>query len=104
MILLSSGRGNKNRRKKSYRDLYDGFNADTQKLFDDAFKVFEKNPDDPSLANHGLGDGGRGRHKNGSRAVTVTRRYRAIYVIDGDTNVWYWCGTHEAYNTFTGRK
>jgi hypothetical protein len=39
----------------------------------------------------------------GSRSVAITRRYRAIYVVDGDTNVWYWCGSHEDYNNFVGK-
>ena len=30
-------------------------------------------------------------------------QYRAIYVEVGDTNVWYWIGTHAAYNHFTGK-
>jgi mRNA-degrading endonuclease RelE of RelBE toxin-antitoxin system len=101
---LSIGKGNQNRRSKSYRDLYDKFNSDTQEIFDDAFRTFEKDPEHPSLANHPLTDGGRGRHRAHSRAVSVTARYRAIYVVDGNTNIWYWCETHEAYNTYTGRK
>jgi hypothetical protein len=31
-------------------------------------------------------------------------KYRAIYVVDGETNVWYWIGSHANYDTFTGGK
>jgi len=57
-----------------------------------------------SLHNHPLDDTRQGRHRKNSRAVWITLRYRAIYVVDGETNVWYWIGSHEDYNIFTGRK
>jgi hypothetical protein len=69
-----------------------------------AFAAFQRDPEAPVLHNHALDDCHRGRHQTGSRAVWVSYRYRAIYVVDGDTNVWYWIGTHEDYNIFTGRK
>ncbi len=78
--------------------------AGIQALTDAAFEKFKKNPLDPALDNHPLDDISRGRHRTGSRAVSITQRYRAIYVVDGDTNVWYWIGSHEDYNNFTGRK
>ena len=31
-------------------------------------------------------------------------RYRAVYIVDGDANVWYWVGTHADYDRFTGGK
>ena len=30
--------------------------------------------------------------------------YRAIYFVEGDTNVRYWIGSHSDYNNFVGRK
>jgi len=54
------------------------------------------------LRNHSIGDNQQGRHRKGTRAVSVTFRYRALYIVDGDTNVWYWIGTHEDYNDFIG--
>ncbi len=45
-----------------------------------------------------------GRHKAGSWSVSVTLKYRAVYVVVDDANVWYWIGTHNAYETFTGKK
>jgi hypothetical protein len=72
----------------------------SQQDADDAFRVFLRDPFHPMLANHALALTRRGRHKLGSRAVSITRRYRAIYVVDGDTNVWYWIGSHSDYNNF----
>jgi hypothetical protein len=68
-----------------------------------AFELFLANPNAPALSNHLLTDTKKGRHRAGSRAVSVTMRYRAIYVPDGPTNVWYWIGSHEGYNNFVGR-
>lgn len=36
-------------------------------------------------------------------SVSITMQYRAIYVVDGDTNVWYWIGSHSDYNNFIGK-
>jgi hypothetical protein len=68
-----------------------------------AFEQFLENPNAPALANQLLTDTKKGRHRAGSHAVTVTIRYRAIYVPDGPTNVWYWIGSHEEYNNFVGK-
>jgi hypothetical protein len=70
----------------------------------DAFRLFLQDPFHPLLENHQLYDTNKGRHRNGSRAVSITRRYRAIYVTDGPTNVWYWIGSHADYDNFLGKK
>jgi len=75
-----------------------------QKLADAAYKQFLENPHHPSLRLHPLGDNDKGRHKKGSVSVSITMKYRAIYVVDGETNVWYWIGTHNDYANFTGKK
>jgi len=94
--------GRNNVRTKSYRDLLSKLPANIAALAEEAFAFFLADPNHPVLANHPLYDTRRGQHREGSRSVSITRRYRAIYVVDGDTNVWYWIGTHEAYNSFTG--
>jgi len=78
--------------------------AHIRKIADGAFQKFQEDPLHPALENHPLEDTHRGRHRNGSRAVSITRRYRAVYVVDGNDNVWYWIGSHEDYNVLTGRK
>ena len=100
----SVGRGNRNVRTKNYKGLLEKMGAQAAAQAAEAYRLFLENPEHPMLENHALYDSGRGRHRNASRAVSVTYRIRAIYVVDGDTNVWYWIGTHEAYNVFTGNK
>lgn len=75
-----------------------------QRAAQQAFEAFVANPRHPALNDHPLGDTSRGRHRIGSRSVRVTRSYRAIYVIDGPTTVWYWIGSHEDYNNFIGSR
>ena len=53
---------------------------------------------------HELADNKRGRHRRNSFSVSITLRYRAIYTVDGDANVWYWIGSHSDYKVFTGKK
>jgi hypothetical protein len=101
---MSVGRGNRNVRTKSYRHCLKALPSDIRDLADLAFQEFLQDPESPALENHALDDTHRGRHRSASRAVSVTRRYRAIYTVDGATNVWYWIGSHESYNNFTGRK
>lgn len=46
----------------------------------------------------------KGRHGDGSRSVSITQKYRAIYVPEHGVNVWYWIGSHNDYESFIGRK
>jgi hypothetical protein len=75
-----------------------------QKLAEAAFHQFRQDPSHPSLRHHSLEDNDKGRHKKGSVSVAITMKYRAIYFVDGETNVWYWIGTHNDYENFTGKK
>jgi hypothetical protein len=77
--------------------------AEVQAATAAAFTLFQSDPFHPALANHELVDTKKGRHRKASRSIAVTRRYRAIYVVDGPTNVWYWIGSHEDYNNFVGK-
>jgi hypothetical protein len=101
---MSTGgdRQRRNCRTKSYRDCLPNIPEAIRNLAEQAFKVFLRDPYAPSLHNHELEDSKKGRHRNGSRSVYINLRYRAIYVVDGDVNVWYWVGSHEDYNDFIG--
>jgi hypothetical protein len=46
----------------------------------------------------------KGNHLPNSFSVAPTTQYRALYVVDGEINVWYWIGTHADYKKFTGSK
>jgi hypothetical protein len=78
--------------------------ANVQQLARAAFKAFKSNPAHPSLRVHQLKDNSRGSHRPGSWSASITLHYRAIFFIDGDANVWYWIGSHNDYDQFTGKK
>jgi hypothetical protein len=69
-----------------------------------AYRQFLADPHHPALRNHALKDSARGRHRSGSRSVSVTMKYRAIYVVEGGLNLWYWIGSHNDYENFIGKK
>ncbi len=75
-----------------------------QRLAQAAYEMFRKDPHHPSLRLHSLEDSDKGRHRKGSLSVSITMKYRAIYAVDGETNVWYWIGTHNDYENFIGKK
>jgi len=93
-----------NRRAREFQYLYGELPPRIQALGIKAFELFEANPLHPSLALHRLKNNSKGSHRDDSYAVSITTRYRAVYFTDGDTNVWYWVGTHAEYNRFTGGK
>ena len=96
--------GHRNCRAKSYRERLARLPESIAKLAELAFRKFLEDPYAPALHNHELEDTSKGQHRLGSRSVYVNLRYRAIYVVDGNVNVWYWVGSHEDYNNFIGAK
>ncbi len=98
------GVGTRNVRTGSCRSMFEALSPALQRNANAAFQMFLENPDHPSLRRHQLQDTHRGRHRSGSWSVSINLQYRAIYVVDGDTNVWYWIGSHSDYNALTGRK
>lgn len=94
----------RNVRTREFRYLYGELPPRIRILGLKTYELFLENPRHPSLALHALKDNIKGSHKDGSFAVSITMRYRAIYFVDGDVNVWYWVGSHADYNRFTGLK
>lgn len=94
---------NRNVRTRQYKERLSHLPERIQQAAQEAFEAFKRDPFDPTLNNHQLTDTKKGQHRNGSRSVSVTRRYRAIYVEDDGDNVWYWIGSHEDYNNFVGK-
>ena len=94
----------KSKRTKEFKELFSHLSANVQALAAAVYKVFTTDPNAPSLHSHPLKDTDRGRHRKRSISVRINQQYRASYVVDGDTAVWYWCGSHNDYENFTGVK
>jgi hypothetical protein len=93
---------NRNVRRKSYKDQLSRLPREIRREAAAAFRQFKKTPSHRSLRHHVLKDRGRGRHEVGSCSVSINMNYRAVYFVDGDTNVWYWIGTHTEFDDFFG--
>ena len=102
--------GRDNRRTKQFRGQFESLPEKVADIARRAFRQFLADPHAPALHNHELEDRHKGRHKLGSRSARVNVHYRAIYVVvpgkqgKPDVNEWYWIGSHEDYNNFTGAK
>lgn len=94
----------KSKRTKEFKELFSRLPVAVQELAAAVYKVFASDPRALSLHSHSLKDTARGRHRTGSISIRINQQYRAIYVIDGDVVVWYWCGSHNDYENFTGSK
>lgn len=93
----------RNVRDSRYRYLLGELPEEIHKLASKAFKLFCVDPSHRSLRLHQLKDSRKGNHHPGSFSVSINMQYRAIYFIENNTIVWYWVGTHAAYNQFTGK-
>jgi len=92
----------KNYRRREFQQLLDRLPREIRNLALAAFRQFCIDPALTSLRHRALKDTGKGAHLAGSFSVSINRQYRAIYFVDGDTNVWYWIGSHADYDVFTG--
>ncbi len=61
-----------------------------------AFRLWQENPFHPSLHFKCIN-----REEN-IWAVRISRGYRALGFMEGDTVVWFWIGDHDAYRRYFG--
>jgi plasmid maintenance system killer protein len=57
-----------------------------------AYQQFDANPAHPSLHFERL------RSDSRQWSVRVTRDYRAVGIVDGNTIIWHWIGSHEDFD------
>lgn len=95
--------GKKNCRSWSFKQQQSALPEKIQQLAEQAFNLFKTDPAHPSLRSHGLADSNRGRHYLGSVSISITMKYRAIYVETENAILWYWIGSHADYNNFIGK-
>ena len=63
----------------------------------EAYRLFSQNPNHPSL---------RFKPVHATRpiyAARVSRDYRAVGIVDGETIVWFWIGSHANYERLLTR-
>ena len=101
MARLPSSFRSRNRTSRNFREQYAALPEAIQAAIREACKLFDRDPSHPSLRHHALVDKKASKHAPGSFSVSPTMQYRAIYTKQGDINLWYWVGTHAAYNKYT---
>lgn len=82
--------------------MFEALPVQIQELARRRFELFCQNAAHPSLKHHRLNDVSARAMRPESYAVYLNMQYRAVYVVQGDTNIWYWIGTHAAYDRLTG--
>lgn len=101
---LPSSFRSRNQTTREFREQYAKLPAQIRKLVKGACVFFNENENHPSLRLHRLDDTSTGQHRPDSFSVSITMKYRAIFVkVDGEVNVWYWIGTHAEYDRYAGR-
>ena len=94
----------KNVRTREFKEQFGRLPEDIRRLAEAAFGLFCEDPSHRSLRLHALKERDKGQHRSDSFTVSINMKYRAIFTRDGNTNVWYWIGSHADYDVFTGGK
>ena len=75
---------------QSYRGLNEAMRRQTRKTY----TLWSQNPFHPSLHFKCV------NHAEDLWSVRITRGYRALGIMDGDTVTWFWIGSHDDYERF----
>lgn len=79
-----------------FRDALAALPTDVQQRAREAYEQFASDPSHPGLRFKKV-------HDPNVYSVRVTRDYRALGVLDGDTVVWFWIGSHSEYDELLDR-
>jgi hypothetical protein len=80
------------RTTRQFRQLFAALPRKVRKQARDAYRLFLRNPAHPGLHFKRVLD------DPPTYSARVSLNYRAVAVLDGDTVVWYWIGTHADYD------
>jgi len=81
-----------------FRAAFDELPADVQRRARRAYRLFRQNPNHPSL---------RFKQAHSSQpvfSVRITGGYRAVGIRTRDEMVWFWIGTHTAYERLLAQR
>ncbi len=80
----------------SFWDAYQDLNQKTKLAARKAYRLWNENSFYPSLNFKCINS------QENIWSVRITRSYRAIGILDGDTVTWFWIGNHDDYEKFFG--
>ena len=87
----------KSRTTCRFRELFAALPVAIQEAAREAYKLFAENPAHPSLRFKQVFP------KPPTYSARVGIGYRAVGVLDGDTVVWFWIGSHADYDKLLGQ-
>ncbi|BAZ44749.1 hypothetical protein NIES4102_17660 [Chondrocystis sp. NIES-4102] len=76
---------------KKFRQAFSELPEQIKKQARIAYQQFKKNPDHPSLRFKKV------HQKLPIYSARISKNYRAVGQMDGDTVIWFWIGTHTDY-------
>ena len=81
------------RTTRRFRELFTGLPAQVRQQARQAYRLFRQNPAHPGLRFKQV-------HTDPpTYSVRVGAHYRAVGILDGDTVIWFWIGSHADYDT-----
>lgn len=78
----------------SFWTAYRSLDEDTKRSARKAYWLWAENPFHPSLHFKCI------NQEEAIWAVRITRGYRAVGILQGDTVTWFWVGNHDDYERF----
>ena len=82
----------RSRTTRRFRALFAALPANVQRQAREAYRLFQRNPAHPGLHFKQV------RSSPPTYSARIGIGYRAAGVLDGDTVVWFWVGTHADYD------
>lgn len=82
----------KSRTTERFRKVFEKLSPQIQEQAREAYRLFEQNPRHPTLRFKKI-------HKSEAiYSVRISRDYRALGVLEDDTILWFWIGSHAEYD------
>ena len=79
-----------------FRRLFADLPEQVQQQTRGAYRQFKENPSHPSLRFKKV------HPELPIYSARITKNYRAVGQLDGDTVIWFWVGSHAEYDKFLG--
>ena len=77
---------------KRFRKAFERLPEQVQKQANESYALFQQNPYHPSLHFKRI------HSTKAIYSVRISLDYRALGVLEGDTVIWFWIGSHEDYS------
>ena len=82
----------KSRTTERFRKVFEKLSPPIQEQAKETYRLFEQNPSYPSLRFKKI-------HKSeDTYSVRISQDYGALGVLEGDTIIWFWIGSHADYD------